>query len=74
MEKAKQIYEKALSRGYDNCGIIKISDVAGYKIRLEERINNFPQSECGTVQDKCCKCFKKFVWKLIIQLLVNPYY
>ena len=41
---AQAIYETALSCGFDNCGIIPISALDGYKKRLQEREEAVPQS------------------------------
>ena len=41
---AQAIYETALSCGFDNCGIIPISALDGYKQRLQEREEAVPQS------------------------------
>lgn len=40
-----QIREKALELGYENCGIIKVSALAGYLEKLEERITRIPKGE-----------------------------
>jgi len=41
---AQSIYQKAIECGYENCGIIPISDLDGYKDSLNERIAKVPQS------------------------------
>ena len=41
---AQAIYETALSCGFDNCGIIPVSALDGYKQRLQEREEAVPQS------------------------------
>ena len=41
---AQAIYETALSCGFDNCGIIPISALDGYKKHLQEREEAVPQS------------------------------
>ena len=41
---AARIYEKALSCGFDNCGIIPVSALDGYKERVKERKDKVPQS------------------------------
>ncbi|MDO5558637.1 MAG: epoxyqueuosine reductase [Oscillospiraceae bacterium] len=42
---AQEIYDNALECGFDNCGIIPLSDLDGYKQRLDERKKKVPQSE-----------------------------
>ena len=41
---AQAIYETALSCGFDNCGIIPISALDGYKQRLQEREEAVPKA------------------------------
>src|SRR5512136_1348364 len=45
MSKEKKIREKALQLGYENCGIIKVGALAGYREKLEERISRIPMGE-----------------------------
>jgi epoxyqueuosine reductase len=45
MEKEQVIFDMAIQHGYDNCGIISISDMLGYTDRLNERIEKIPQSK-----------------------------
>jgi epoxyqueuosine reductase len=40
-----KIREKALELGYENCGIIKVGALAGYREKLEERISRIPMGE-----------------------------
>jgi len=40
---SEQIRSAALSMGYEKCGIIRISDMAGYKEKLNERIERIPE-------------------------------
>lgn len=40
----QNIYQMAMNCGFENCGIIPISDLAGYKDQLDERKNNVSQS------------------------------
>jgi len=40
-----QIKSAALSMGYEKCGIIKISDIAGYGEKLNERIERIPEAK-----------------------------
>lgn len=42
---SQEIYDAALECGFDNCGIIPLSDLEGYKERLDERKNKVPQSK-----------------------------
>lgn len=42
---SQEIYNAALEYGFDNCGIIPLSDLDGYKERLDERKNKVPQSK-----------------------------
>lgn len=42
---AEQIKNAAVNLGYEKCGIIKISDIDGYKEKLEERIERIPQAK-----------------------------
>ncbi|MDO4536396.1 MAG: epoxyqueuosine reductase, partial [Clostridium perfringens] len=42
---SQEIYNVALQCGFDNCGIIPLSDLDGYKERLDERRNKVPQSK-----------------------------
>lgn len=42
---SSQIKTAALNMGYEKCGIIKISDIAGYDEKLNERIENIPETE-----------------------------
>jgi epoxyqueuosine reductase len=44
MNDAILIRDRALSLGYEKCGIISVDDVKGYKERLDERIAAFPES------------------------------
>jgi epoxyqueuosine reductase len=39
------IREKALEFGYEDCGIIKVGALAGYREKLEERISRIPMGE-----------------------------
>lgn len=43
-ELSEKIYEMAMQCGFENCGIIPLSDVDGYKQRLNERRKKVPQS------------------------------
>lgn len=43
-ELSKRIVEQALNCGFENCGIIPISDLEGYQERLEERKSRVSQS------------------------------
>jgi len=40
---AEQIKSAALNMGYEKCGIIKLSDMAGYEDKLNERIERIPE-------------------------------
>ena len=40
-----KIQEKALKLGYEDCGIIRASALAGYREKLEERISRIPMGE-----------------------------
>jgi epoxyqueuosine reductase len=40
-----KIREKALQLGYEDCGIIKVGALAGYREKLEERIARIPMGE-----------------------------
>ena len=40
----KQIHEAALTFGFDNCGVVPLSDLSGYGERLAERISKIPMS------------------------------
>ena len=40
-----KIREKALEFGYEDCGIIKVSALAGYRQKLDERISRIPMGE-----------------------------
>jgi epoxyqueuosine reductase len=40
-----RIREKALELGYEDCGIIKVGALAGYREKLEERISRVPMGE-----------------------------
>lgn len=42
---ADKIKSAALNLGYEKCGIIKISDIDGYKERLYERVERVPESK-----------------------------
>ncbi len=42
---ADKIKSEALNLGYEKCGIIKISDIDGYKERLDERVERVPESK-----------------------------
>lgn len=42
---ADQIKSAALNLGYEKCGIIKISDIDGYKEKLDERIELVPEAK-----------------------------
>jgi epoxyqueuosine reductase len=42
---ASQIKSTALNIGYEKCGIIKISDMAGYEEKLNERVKRMPESK-----------------------------
>ncbi len=41
---SKRIYEEAIECGFDNCGIVPRSNLAGFRERLEERYASVPQS------------------------------
>lgn len=41
---AEKIYQMALECGFDNCGIIPVSDIDGYQQRLTEREEKVPSS------------------------------
>lgn len=41
---ADKIHQMALEHGFDGCGIIPVSDLDGYRQRLEERIKKVPES------------------------------
>ncbi|WP_048515630.1 epoxyqueuosine reductase, partial [Megasphaera cerevisiae] len=43
-ELSEKIYEMAIQCGFENCGIIPLSEVDGYKQRLNERREKIPQS------------------------------
>jgi epoxyqueuosine reductase QueG len=43
-ELSLQIEKVALACGYDQCGIIPLCDMEGFKDRLQERIRQFPES------------------------------
>jgi epoxyqueuosine reductase len=40
-----KIREKALELGYEDCGIVKVAALAGYREKLEERISRIPMGE-----------------------------
>jgi epoxyqueuosine reductase len=42
---ADKIKSAALNLGYEKCGIIEISDIDGYKERLDERVERVPESK-----------------------------
>lgn len=42
---ADKIKNAALNFGYEKCGIIKISDIDGYKEKLDERIERIPEAK-----------------------------
>lgn len=42
---SSQIKKAALDMGYEKCGIIKMSDMYGYKEKLEERIEKIPEAK-----------------------------
>lgn len=42
---AEEIVRKAHELGYLTCGIIPVSDMAGYDEKLSERIAYFPETE-----------------------------
>lgn len=42
---ADQIKSAALNLGYEKCGIIKISDIDGYKEKLDERVERVPAAK-----------------------------
>lgn len=42
---ALDIVEKAIELGFDKCGIIPVEQMGGYEVRLEERMNHFPQTK-----------------------------
>ena len=41
---ASDIVDKAIELGFDNCGIIPVDMMCGYEVKLEERIERFPQT------------------------------
>lgn len=41
---AFDIVEKAIKLGFDKCGIIPVEMMRGYELRLEERMDRFPQT------------------------------
>ena len=40
-----KIREKALKLGYEDCGIIRVGALAGFREKLEERISRIPMGE-----------------------------
>lgn len=52
---AFDIVDKAIELGFDKCGIIPVEMMSGYEMRLEERMEHFPQT-----QDKYAP-FRSFV-------------
>ena len=45
MNREERIREKALELGYEDCGIIRVNALAGYREKLEERISRIPNGE-----------------------------
>ncbi len=45
MNSEDRIREKALQLGYEDCGIIRVGALAGYRDKLEERISRIPMGE-----------------------------
>jgi len=41
----EKIKSEALNLGYEKCGIIKVSDIDGYKEKLDERVERVPESK-----------------------------
>lgn len=41
---ALDVVNKAKELGFDKCGIIPVQMMSGYEIRLEERMEHFPQT------------------------------
>lgn len=60
---AQNIYDMALECGFENCGIIPISDLDGYKERLNERKKKVPESEqFYKALDKLTKIQEIYPW------------
>ena len=45
MGRADEIRQKALDLGYEDCGIIRVGALGGYREKLEERISRIPMGE-----------------------------
>ena len=71
---ALQIKNAALEMGYEKCGIIKMSDINGYKERLEERIERIPEAK-GFYQSqyRFIQAQETYPWAKSIVICVRKY-
>jgi epoxyqueuosine reductase len=69
-----QIKNAALDMGYEKCGIVKISDMHGYKEKLEERIEKIPEAK-GFYQSqyRFVHAQDTFPWAKSIVICVRKY-
>ena len=59
----KQIHDMAIKCGFDNCGVIPLSDFVGYGERLSERIDRVPSSSMLYEQYKSyANLAEKYPW------------
>ena len=71
---AQAIRDRALSFGYEDCGIIPVSDLRGYADRLDERLDRFPEMRAyfGKYADLAFPD-KRFPWAKSVVVCVTWY-
>jgi len=70
----QQIQEKALSLGYESCGIVPKQAMESYAERFNERIQKVPASErFYQTQQRLANPFQEFAWAKSVVVLVTAY-
>lgn len=71
---AQKIKNKAIELGYEDCGIIPISDMTGYKEKLTERILRFPEVKSHSEEFySFAELEKLYPWAKSIVVCVRQY-
>lgn len=70
----EMIQKKAYELGYEKCGIIPISNLSGYKEKLEERIKNVPESaQFYQAQQRLVNPLDEYPWAKSVVVMTVPY-